>query len=110
MKTDEVFGTHKGTVPSFLGHTFAGCRSFPHIFQTNREGRMSSRSDQYLVKAAQCQQISDVAEASGTKRLYEMLASQWRQLAAEANRTDNLSYRRILVTEGIRRQRFELAI
>ena len=51
---------------------------------------MSPRSQQYLAKAAQCQQISDAADTSGTKRLYEMLASQWRHLAEKANRADNL--------------------
>jgi hypothetical protein len=49
---------------------------------------MSSRSERYLVKAAQCQQISDAADASGTKRTYGALASQWRQLAERADQTD----------------------
>jgi hypothetical protein len=50
---------------------------------------MSSRSDRCLAKAQECQRISDAAETSGTKRLYGALASQWRQLAEDANRTDN---------------------
>ena len=42
---------------------------------------MSPRSEQYLANAEKCQQCTDVAYTSGTKRLYEVLASQWRQLA-----------------------------
>jgi hypothetical protein len=53
----------------------------------NREGLMSSRSERYLAKAEKCQQVSDAADTSGTKRLYEVLASQWRQLAAKADET-----------------------
>jgi len=49
---------------------------------------MLSRSERYLAKAEKCQQISDVADTSGTKRLYGVLASQWRQLADEADETD----------------------
>jgi hypothetical protein len=49
---------------------------------------MSSRAERYLAKAEECQQISDAADTSGTKRLYRVLASQWRQLAEEANETD----------------------
>jgi hypothetical protein len=44
---------------------------------------MSSRSERYLAKAEKCQQISDAADTSGTKRLYAVLASQWRQLAEQ---------------------------
>jgi len=54
----------------------------------NREGLMSSRSERYLAKAEKCQQVSDAADTSGTKRLYEVLASQWRQLADEVDETD----------------------
>jgi hypothetical protein len=46
---------------------------------------MSSRSERCLAKAEECQQISDAADTSGTKRLYGVLASQWRQLAEEAD-------------------------
>ena len=46
---------------------------------------MSSRSERYLAKAEKCQRISDAADTSGTKRV---LASQWRQLAEEADETD----------------------
>jgi hypothetical protein len=46
---------------------------------------MSSRSERCLAKAEECQQISDAADASGTKRLYGALASQWRQLAETDN-------------------------
>ena len=49
---------------------------------------MVSRSERYLAKAEKCQQISDAADASGTKRLLGVLASQWRQLAEEAGQTD----------------------
>jgi len=47
---------------------------------------MLSRSEQYLAKAEKCQQISDAADISGTKRLYGVMASQWRQLADEADK------------------------
>jgi hypothetical protein len=49
---------------------------------------MSSRSERYLAKAEKCQQISDAADTSGTKRLYAVLASQWRQLAEGADEID----------------------
>jgi hypothetical protein len=49
---------------------------------------MLSRSERYFAKAEKCQQISDAADTSGTKRLYGVLASQWRQLADEADETD----------------------
>ena len=49
---------------------------------------MLSRSERYLAKAEKCQQISDAVDASGTKRLYAVMASQWRQLAKEADDTD----------------------
>src|SRR5262249_37146116 len=69
-------------------HTFADCRSFLRISEMNREGLMSSRSERYLAKAEKCQQVSDAADTSATKRLYEVLASQWRQLADEVDETD----------------------
>jgi hypothetical protein len=53
----------------------------------NREGLMT-RSERYLAEAEKCQQISDAADTSGTKRLYAVLASQWRQLAEKAEETD----------------------
>jgi hypothetical protein len=49
---------------------------------------MSSRSEQYLAKAEECQQYADAARIPGTKRLYEVLASQWQHLANHADRTD----------------------
>ena len=49
---------------------------------------MSSRSERYLANAEKCQQCTDVAYTSGTKRLYGVLASQWRQLAEEADEID----------------------
>jgi hypothetical protein len=52
----------------------------------NREGVMLSRSERYLAKAEKCQQISDAADTAGTKRLYGVMASQWRQLADEADK------------------------
>ena len=51
---------------------------------------MSSRSERYLANAEKCQQCTDVAYTSGTKRLYGVLASQWRQLAEEADWTDQI--------------------
>jgi len=54
----------------------------------NREGLMLSRSERYLAKAEKCQQIGDAADTSGTKRLYGVMARQWRQLAAKADETD----------------------
>ena len=51
---------------------------------------MSSRSERYLANAEKCQQFADAANTSGTKRLYEVLASQWRQLAQEAEGTDQI--------------------
>ena len=54
---------------------------------------MSSRSERYLVKAEECQQYADAADSSGIKRLYGGLASQWRQLAEEADWTDQIGSR-----------------
>ena len=39
-------------------------------------------------EAEKCQQISDAADISGTKRLYGVMASQWRQLSDEADEAD----------------------
>jgi hypothetical protein len=57
---------------------------------------MSSRSERYLAHAEKCQRCTDVAYTSGTKRLYEVLASHWRQLAEEANWTDKKGSRPLL--------------
>jgi hypothetical protein len=62
----------------------------------NREGLMSSRSERYLANAEKCQQVADAANTSGTKRLYGVLASQWRQLAEEADWTDKIGSRPLL--------------
>src|SRR6476620_12147157 len=51
-------------------------------------GLMLSRSERHLAKAEKCQQISDAADTSGAKRLFGVMASQWRQLAEEAEETD----------------------
>ena len=51
---------------------------------------MSSRSERYRANAEKCQQCADAAYTSGTKRLYGVLASQWRHLAEEADRTDQI--------------------
>jgi hypothetical protein len=51
---------------------------------------MSSRSERYLAKAEKCQRRADVADISGTKRLYGMMARHWRQLAEGADRTDEI--------------------
>ena len=53
---------------------------------------MSSRSERYLANAEKCQQFANAAN-SGTKRLYEVMASNWRQLAEEADRTDRMGSR-----------------
>ena len=58
--------------------------------EMNREGLMSSRSERYLAKAEKCQQVADAANISGTKRLFGVMASQWRQLAEEADWTDQI--------------------
>ncbi len=55
---------------------------------------MSSRSERYLANAEKCQQCTDVAYTSGTKRLYGVLASQWRQLAEEADWTRRRCWRK----------------
>ena len=55
---------------------------------------MSSRSERYLAKAEKCQQYADAADTSGRKRLYGVLASQWRQLAEEE--TDKIGSRPLL--------------
>jgi hypothetical protein len=62
---------------------------------------MLSRSERYLAKAEKCQQISDAADISGTKRLYGVMASQWRQLADKADETDKKP-----LLEKIRRAHF----
>ena len=49
---------------------------------------MLSRSERYLAKAEKCQQISNAVDTPGTNRLYEVMASQWRQLAEKADETD----------------------
>jgi len=51
-------------------------------------GLMLSRSERHLAKAEKCQQISDAADTSGAKRLFGVMASQWRQLAEQAGETD----------------------
>jgi hypothetical protein len=61
---------------------------------------MSSRSERYLANAEKCQRLTDVAHTSGTKRLYEVLASHWRQLAEEANWTDKIGSRPLLGKMG----------
>jgi hypothetical protein len=50
---------------------------------------MSSR-ERFLANAEKCQRCAELAYSSGTKRLYGVLASQWRQLGEEAERTDKL--------------------
>jgi len=57
---------------------------------------MLSRSERYLAKAAKCQQISDAANTSGTKRLFGVMASQWWQLAEEADWTDKVGSQTLL--------------
>jgi len=51
---------------------------------------MSSRSERYLANAEKCQRRADVADTSGTKRLYAVMARQWRHLAEGADRTDEI--------------------
>ena len=50
---------------------------------------MSSRSERYRANAEKCRQFANSAN-SGTKRLYEVMASNWRQLAEEADWTDRM--------------------
>ena len=57
---------------------------------------MLSRSERYLANAEKCQRRADVAYTSGTKRLYGVLASNWRQLAEEADWTDKIGSRSLL--------------
>jgi len=57
---------------------------------------MSSRSERYLANAEKCQRCADVAHTFGTKRLYGVLASNWRQLAEEADWTDKIGSRSLL--------------
>jgi hypothetical protein len=57
---------------------------------------MSPRSDRYLANAEKCQQCADVAYTSGTKRLFGVLASQWWQLAEEADWTDKVGSQTLL--------------
>src|SRR5207247_2122743 len=57
---------------------------------------MSSRSERYLANADKCQQCADAAYTPGTKRLYGVLASQWRQLAEEPDWTDQIGSPRLL--------------
>ena len=49
---------------------------------------MLSRSERYLENAEKCQRHADVAEGAGTKRLYEVMARHWRQLAEGADEID----------------------
>ena len=65
---------------------------------------MSSRSERYLANAEKCQRFADVANTSGTKRLYGALASNWRRLAEEADWTDKIESRFLL--EKIRQANF----
>ena len=65
---------------------------------------MLSRSERYLAKAEKCQQISDAADISGTKRLFGVMASQWRQLAEEADEIDEIDKKPLL--EKIRHAHF----
>ena len=48
---------------------------------------MSSR-ERFLANAEKCQRCAELAYLSGTKRMYEVLASNWRRLAEEADWTD----------------------
>jgi hypothetical protein len=75
---------------------FRRLQVFPPVSEMNREGLMT-RSERYLAKAEKCQQISDAADTSGTKRLYGVMASQWRQLAEEADWTDKKGSTALLV-------------
>jgi hypothetical protein len=65
---------------------------------------MSSRSKRYLANAEKCQQCADVAYTPGTKRLYGVLASQWRHLAEGADWTDEIGSRPLM--EKIRHAHF----
>jgi hypothetical protein len=61
---------------------------------------MSARSERCLANAEKCQQFADAANISGTKRLYEVMASNWRQLAEQADWTDKIETRPLLVRQA----------
>ncbi len=61
---------------------------------------MSSRSERYLANAEKCQQCADAAYTSGTKRLFEVMASQWRHLAEEADWTDEIRSPPLLIRQA----------
>jgi hypothetical protein len=65
---------------------------------------MSSRSERYLANADKCQRCAEVAYTPGTKRLYGVLASQWRHLAEEADWTGEIGSRPLM--EKIRHAHF----
>jgi hypothetical protein len=62
------------------------------------------RSERYLANAEKCQQVADAAYTPGTKRLYGVLASQWRHLAEGADWTDEIGSRPLM--EKIRHAHF----
>ena len=49
---------------------------------------MSSRSEQYIARAENCQQYADAVQSLGEKILYQELATQWLRLAEQADKTD----------------------
>ena len=49
---------------------------------------MSSRSEQYIARAENCQQYADAVQSLGEKILYQELATQWLHLAEQADKTD----------------------
>ena len=49
---------------------------------------MSSRSEQYIARAENCQQYADAVQSLGEKILYQELATQWMRLAEQADKTD----------------------
>ena len=49
---------------------------------------MSSRSEQYIARAENCQQYADAVQSLGEKILYQELATQWLRPAEQADKTD----------------------
>jgi hypothetical protein len=102
---DGLIATHRYGLKC---HTFVKCRSFVRISEMNRGDLMSSRSERYFANAEKCQQCADVANTPGTKRLYGVLASQWRHLAEGADWTDEIGSRPLMrpLMEKIRHAHF----
>jgi hypothetical protein len=85
-------------------HTFVNCRSFVRISEMNREVLDVISISAVPREREKCQQCAEVAYTPGTKRLYGVLASQWRHLAEGADWTNEIGLRPLM--EKIRHARF----